>query len=233
MIEIGALPVKPKSKKDRIFELLSSGNHSAQDIARIVGTTPANVWKEKSRSKSGRTLVSRKKTVELSTKKTSDEMIMVSADARRSRSDNNYNRFLDIPQLDTEGVKRLYSEFRTGKKPIDIIADNGFHPEVVAEEYNRYLQFNSLDIGSLQKRYISSIMNYPIPKAQPLFKDYQAKGYLTVDEFLELLNHKSVFDRECGMSEAREQDESETIEEAFDRVVKNQKLKSEYDQFDP
>jgi len=74
-------------------------------------------------------------------------------------------------------------------------------------------------------------MNYPIPKAQPLFKDYQAKGYLTVDEFLELLNHKSVFDRECGMSEA--QDESETIEEAFDRVVKNQKLKSEYDQFDP
>lgn len=124
----------------------------------------------------------------------------------------------------------MYSEFRTGKKPIDIIADNGFHPEVVAEEYNRYLQFNSLDIGSLQKRYISSIMNYPIPKAQPLFKEYQAKGYLTVDKFLELLNLKSDFDRECGMSEALEQYESETIEEIFDPVVKNEKLKSEYDQ---
>lgn len=44
------------------------------------------------------------------------------------------------------------------------------------------------------------------------------------------MNLKSAFDRDCGMSDAREQDESETIEERFDRVVKNEKLKSEYDQ---
>jgi predicted ArsR family transcriptional regulator len=45
--EITDLPAKPKNKKARIIELLLSGNRSAQEIAMIVGTTPANVWKEK------------------------------------------------------------------------------------------------------------------------------------------------------------------------------------------
>jgi hypothetical protein len=54
---------------------------------------------------------------EQSTKKTNDETIMVSAEEQRSRSDNNYYPFLNLPPLDTNAVKKLYGEFRTGKKP--------------------------------------------------------------------------------------------------------------------
>jgi hypothetical protein len=61
-------------------------------------------------------------------------------------------------------VKKLYDEFRTGKKPIDIIAVNGFHPEVAANEYKRYMKFCQRDIGTLQDRYIFSIIQYPIAK---------------------------------------------------------------------
>ena len=138
MTEITDLPTKPKNKKARIIELLSSGNQSAQEIAMIVGTTPANVWKEKSRLRSRSLFVSRR-TVEQSTKKMNDETIVVSADERRSRSNNSYYRFLNLLQLDMNAIKKLYDEFRTGKKPVDIIADNGFHPEVVAREYERYM----------------------------------------------------------------------------------------------
>jgi len=42
---------------------------------------------------------------------------MVSAEEQRSRSDNNYYPFLNLPPLDTNAVKKLYGEFRTGKKP--------------------------------------------------------------------------------------------------------------------
>ena len=197
MNEVTDLPAKPKNKKARIIELLSSGNQSAQEIAMIVGTTPANVWKEKSRLRSKSLLVSRR-TVEQSTKKMKDETIIVSADERRSRSDNSYYRFLNLPQLDTNAIKKLYDEFRINKKPIDIIADDGFHPEVVANEYQRYMKFSQRDIRTLQDRYISSIIQYSIAKAEPLIKKYPIKGYLTNIEFLELLKLKSEHDKDRG-----------------------------------
>jgi biotin operon repressor len=216
-MKVTALPVKQKNKKARIIELLSSGNQSAQEIAMTVGTTPANVWKEKSRLKSRGLLLSRR-TVEQSTKKTNDETILVSADERRSRSDNNYYRFLNLPQLDTNAVKKLYDEFRTGKKPIDIIADNGFHPEVVANEYKRYMKFHKRDIDILQERYISSIIKYPIAKAEPLIKKYQSKGYLTNNEFLELLKLKSEYDKDRGTWEKSREGVEYDDNTIFDKV---------------
>ena len=149
----------------------------------IVGTTPANVWKEKSRLRS-RSLLASRRTVEQSTKKMNDETIIVSADERRSRSDNSYYRFLNLPPLDPNAVKRLYGEFRTGKKPVDIIADNEFHPEVVANEYQRYMKFSQRDIRTLQDRYLSSIIQYSIAKAEPLIKKYPIKGTLLTLSFL-------------------------------------------------
>ena len=98
----------------------------------IVGTTPANVWKEKSRLRSRSLLVSRR-TVEQSAKKMNDETIIVSPDERRSRSHNSYYRSSIFRNLIRTQL-RNYMEFRISKKPIDIIADNGFHPEVVARD---------------------------------------------------------------------------------------------------
>lgn len=45
------------SKREKIRQLLSEGNHSAKDIARIVRTTEAYVWKEKSKLKTAGFLI--------------------------------------------------------------------------------------------------------------------------------------------------------------------------------
>ena len=99
-------------------------------------------------------------------------------------------------------------EFRTGKKPIDIIADNELHPEVVANEYQRYMKFCQRDIGTLQDRHISSIIQYPVAKAEPLIKKYPTKGYLTNIMFLELLKLKSEHDKDRGTWEKSREDEN-------------------------
>jgi DNA-binding CsgD family transcriptional regulator len=46
----GSLPIVPEStnKREQIIKLLSEGNQSTKNIARIVGTTEAYVWKEMS-----------------------------------------------------------------------------------------------------------------------------------------------------------------------------------------
>jgi DNA-binding CsgD family transcriptional regulator len=47
-----SFPTLPNStsKREQIIKLLSEGNHSTKNIARIVGTTEAYVWKEKSKN---------------------------------------------------------------------------------------------------------------------------------------------------------------------------------------
>jgi hypothetical protein len=183
-----------KNKRERIIELISNGNDNAQEIAQIVGTTPANVWKEKSKLRRRSGLLLGRRTVELSSKKTKDEMLILSADDRQ-KPDTNHYQHLSIPALDMEGMKKLYTDFKMGKKPIDIIAEHGFHPDVVEKEYRRFLNFNERDMDSLQKTYISSIIKYPIPDAEPLFKKYQINGNLTNNEFIELLKIKSDYDK--------------------------------------
>lgn len=149
-----------------------------------------------------------------------DETIIVSPDERRSRSHNSYYRSSIFRNLIRTQL-RNYMEFRISKKPIDIIADNGFHPEVVAREYERYMRFIRRDIDSLQKRYISSMIKYPIAKAEPLFKKYQTKGYLTNNEFLELLKLKSEYDKDRGTWEkSRESEEHDTgILDKFETIM--------------
>ena len=96
---------KPQNKKDQIIDLLAEGK-SVKDIARIVHTTEANVYKEKSKA---RGLYLRRKT-------RSDEMVMVAGDvdtsslpSRRLKSEGNHHYpYLNIPDLDSEGIKKLY-----------------------------------------------------------------------------------------------------------------------------
>jgi hypothetical protein len=60
------------------------------------------------------------------------------------------------------------------------------------------MKFSQRDIRTLQDRYISSIIQYSIAKAEPLIKKYPIKGYLTNIEFLELLKLKSEHDKDRG-----------------------------------
>jgi hypothetical protein len=157
------------------------------------------VWKEKSKLRSTRSLVKRR-TVEQLTKKR-DETIMVSTEELRKR-DNTHYEYMNITALDKDGLMQLYREFNRGRKPCDIIADHGFHPEVVEKEYDRFLQLNEKDIDSLQRAYIPSLYKYPIEpidESEALFSKYKTKGYLNNDDFIKLLKLKSDYDEYHGI----------------------------------
>jgi transposase-like protein len=179
------VPKKPNNKKEQIIALLSEGKYSVKDIARIVHTTEANVYKEKSKARG----------LFISRKTRSDEMMMVAGESdsfatlpsQRLRSENNHYQYLDVPDLDSEGIKKLYSEFKAGKKPADIIADHGFHPEVVEKEYQRFSKMNERDIDVFQNKLISDIIDRPSRNTKDLLEKYKTKGFLTQPELSKLI----------------------------------------------
>jgi hypothetical protein len=176
---------KPINKKEQIINLLAEGKLSVKEIARIVHTTEANVYKERSKA---RGLLIRRKT-------RSDEMVMVAGDvdtpslpSRRLKSEGNHHyQYLNIPDLDSEGMKKLYTEFKEGKKPAAIIADHGFHPEVVQKEHQRFMEWNERDIDVLQSKIISDFVKWPSKNTKPLLEKYKTKGFLTHYELFELI----------------------------------------------
>jgi hypothetical protein len=103
------------------------------------------------------------------------------------------NTLLNVPQLDTEGLKKLYSEFRKGKRPTQIIAENGFHPELVESEYQRFSRFTENDIDVLQRKFfvefnqelVTSSNNNTIRNS--LVEKYNKEGRLVIDEFVTLI----------------------------------------------
>ncbi len=188
-LEPGYVGKKPNNKKEQIIALLSEGKFSVKDIARIVHTTEANVYKEKSKA---RGLFIRRKT-------RSDEMVIVAEESDSSVAlpsqrlkpvSNNHYHYLNVPDLDADGIKKLYSEFNVGKKPAEIIANNGFHPEVVEKEYQRFLKMNERDIDVFQDKLISNIIKWPSRKTRPLLDKYRTRGFLTEQELSELYSLK-------------------------------------------
>jgi hypothetical protein len=179
---------KPNNKKEQILDLLAEGKLSVKEIARIVHTTEANVYKERSKA---RGLLIRRKT-------RSDEMVMVAGEpdtsslpSRRLKPNGNYHYpYLNIPDLDSEGMKKLYTEFRADKKPSEIIADHGFHPEVVEREYQRFMEMNERDIDVFQNKIISDLIKRPSKNTKPLLEKYKTNRFLTANEFSELVRLK-------------------------------------------
>jgi len=176
---------KPNNKKEQILDLLAEGKLSVKEIAKIVHTTEANVYKEKSKD---RGLYLRRKT-------RSDEMVMVAGESdsfaspsRRLKPEGNQHyQYLNIPDLDSEGIKKLYTEFKDGKKPADIIADHGFHPEVVEKEYQRFMKMNERDINVFQSKIISDFIKWPSKNTKRLLEKYKITHFLTHDELFDLI----------------------------------------------
>jgi hypothetical protein len=185
---------KPNNKKEQILNLLAEGKLSVKEIARTLHTTEANVYKERSKA---RGLLIRSKT-------RSDEMVMIAGDvdssslpSRRLKSEGNHHYpYLNIPDLDSEGIKKLYTEFNAGKKPPKIIAEHGFHPEVVEKEYQRFMKMNERDIDVLQNKIISDLIKRPSKNTNPLLEKYKTTGFLTHYELFELITLKGKDDTE-------------------------------------
>jgi biotin operon repressor len=174
-----SLPTLPGStnKREQIIKLLSEGNHSTKNIARIVGTSEAYVWKEKSKLKTRGFLISRNTEV-------------ISKTSQLNIYSN--NTLLGVPQLDTEGLKKLYSEFGIGKKPAQIVAENGFHPELVENEYQRFSRLTEHDVDALQRKFFLDFKGLATTNnnnntTNRLVEKYNKDGKLTIDEFITLI----------------------------------------------
>jgi biotin operon repressor len=170
-----ALPEDSTNKKMMILRLLSEGKYSTKDIARIVGTTEAYVWKEKSKSKTAGLLVR------------SDTQV-ISKTNRLSIYSN--NSLLNVPQLDTDGLRKLYGELLNGKKPEEIIAENGFHPELVESENQRFQRLVENNIDSLPKKFFAhferDLLSTNNNTINLLLEKYKNDVKLRVDEFINL-----------------------------------------------
>ena len=127
---------------------------------------------------------------EVQVSESKDETIFIHQDGRRRATPDIYNynhhyRFLNIRDLDEDGLKTLYTEFKDGKKPVDIIARHGYHPEVVEKEYQRFSRLNEHNIlGSFQKKIIDSLSCIG---NMTLTSKLEREGHLSVNEFIELI----------------------------------------------
>jgi hypothetical protein len=213
------------TKREYIRQLIRSNdnNYSDDDIARIAHTTKQYVWKEKSRMVSEGLLVSRRRTLKITAERNDETTTVVlspaaansqggrgavqfsslspsSSPARtntRSNTDD-YARYLNILPVDSEGLKKLYTEFKNKKKPVDIIAEHGFPPAVVEVEYNRFLKFQRIDIQRLQDYIGNDLLKYPLEGVELLEKSYKQKGHLTTEQMIQVLRKKDEYLRKYG-----------------------------------
>ena len=179
-----SLPSNRPTKKERIRNLISDGQYTDEDIARIVGTTIPNVWKEKSTLRKSGIFVRHR--VERS-----DRTLLVTSAAQgvyatqKKTASLEYQELLNIPAIDSEGMKKLYTSIIAGKKPDEIIAAYGFHPAVVETEYHRS---HKLHHDMLCKRIISEVLVMKTSiKGNALIDKYNEQGWISDDDFIELL----------------------------------------------
>jgi biotin operon repressor len=173
------IPVSNNSenKREKIAKLLSEGNHSDKEIARLVGTSEGYVWKEKSKMKTAGVLISRNTEVISNT----SQLNIYAAPT-----------LVNLPPLGPVEFMKLYSEFRIGKKPAEIISVYGFHPDIVEFEYQRFLRLEEYDIHYLQRKFFE-YFRHDLPAATKnpevslLIEKYEKDGKLGIYEFINLI----------------------------------------------
>lgn len=209
------------TKRQCIRQLIQSNrnNYSDDDIARIAHTTKQYVWKEKSKMVSEGLLVSHRRTLKITAERNDETTTLVlspatenseggrravqlsspssatSSSARTNARSNTegYARHLNIPPVDSEGIKKLYTEFKNKKRPVDIIAEHGFPPAVVEVEYKRFLKLHDIDIQRLQDYIGNDLLKYPLSGVELLEKSYKQNGYLTTEEMIQVLKKKDEY----------------------------------------
>ena len=87
-------------------------------------------------------------------------------------------------------MRKLYDEFLFAKRPAEVIAEYGFHPELVESEYQIFLRLEEYDIESLQNKFflhfkedLQSTSDYTI---KSFLEKYRTNGRLTIAEFINL-----------------------------------------------
>jgi hypothetical protein len=146
------------TKKEMIAKMLldNDNRYSAREIARSVGTTEGNVFKEKSRLKATGVLSDQR--LSFFSHSVGDETLTLArAEAKTLVTRPDLVPLTDIPPLKPEDLKKLYVEFQNGMTPVQVIAGNGFNPMLVEYEYNRFSRMNGLNLKSLVHELIEAI----------------------------------------------------------------------------
>jgi hypothetical protein len=144
-----------ETKKERIAKLLLDNNkkYSAREIARIVRTTEGNVFKEKSNLKTTGALLDKDVAV-LSQSNETDTLTLSHTEAKTSITLREYRSLTDIPPMNQDDIKKLYSAFKDGAAPVEIIAQSGFDPRLVELEFGRFQRLKGLVLTPLVREVI-------------------------------------------------------------------------------
>jgi hypothetical protein len=186
------LPVPvDKPKKERIAELSDQGV-SPQEIARLLGTSLGNVYKEtaiyrKSRGKTTYTK-SRKTAVSFDPEKNDGRGKISRTDEVKLEVEHDGDDLISAPPLDEERVKDVFSALQSHKKPIDILAENGYNPEAVEKQYWRFLRLTGQDHAALVSRIVKDIIKVQSEMVDSIKSSYTKKGYLDNDNLMLLLS---------------------------------------------
>ncbi|HET6641320.1 MAG TPA: hypothetical protein VFG77_06925, partial [Nitrososphaeraceae archaeon] len=181
-----------ETKKDRILKMLLDNKikHSAKEIARTVGTTEGNVFKEKSRLKAQGVLTDQSFSV--FSHSVGDETLTLARAEARTLTRPDLGTLTNIPPLGQEDLKKMYVEFQKGKTPVEVIAAYGFNPLLVEYEYNRFCRMNGLNLRSLAHELDDVLKttnnSLPTPLLQRLVQD----GITCNDDIRELVEFASI-----------------------------------------
>jgi hypothetical protein len=87
-----------------------------------------------------------------------------------------------------ERLKIIYTKFKAGKKPFDIIADHGYDPEFVETQYRKYLKQKDCDPVEFQSEILKFYDANAKPKLRRYDDDFKKNGCIKPSETIELLD---------------------------------------------
>ena len=171
--------------------LLDNDNkYSAREIARTVGTTEGNVFKEKSKLKATGILTDKRLSV-FSHSVGDETLTLARAEARTLVTRPDLGPLTDIPPLGQEDLKKMYSEFQNGKSPVEVIAANGFNPMLVEHEYNRFCRMNGLNLRSLAHELVDVLKTTNNGLSAFLLQEIEQDGITCNEDIRELFEFAS------------------------------------------
>jgi hypothetical protein len=96
----------------------------------------------------------------------------------------------DIPPLKKEDVKSMYALFEENMSPTTVIAKLGGRPDIVQNEYQRFLSMKLRDPFELQNRIVSGLSRAP-PEIQSIMDKSVAGNLLTNNELITVINYNT------------------------------------------
>jgi RNase P subunit RPR2 len=173
------------SSTDRVRELLKAGVPD-REIAAKVGTSISYVRKVKSIDKKASTkgdaIASQPEPIPRSTPKT----VTTRPTTASTLLDPIDGETLSVP-LVSEAIKVMYSEFKSGHSPVEVLSRHGYNPAAVEAEYSRYLDLAIHDQSKLLRRILDQVITRPGSKTRHLLSKYKEMGAITDDQLIQLL----------------------------------------------